>query len=102
MTQQAKMLAAAEAVKSIRTAIADPTRAGERSTAHIDFSRPRRGMWIEMWTNLPGLMRDCSTGAYTHTLLPGWKYTTAEMRTEMLEDLERFALTGEQPKEATR
>ena len=47
-------------------------------------------------------MRDLGTGAYTHVLLPGWQYTDAEMRTEMIEDLERFATTGEQPKVSTR
>ena len=93
---------AAESAKAIRAWIANPLTAGDRTTAHIDMARPRRGLWVEMWTGLPGLMRDCSTGAYTHALLPGWQYTVGEMKTEMIEDLERFAETGEQPKVATR
>ena len=39
---------------------------------------------------------------YVHALLPKWEYTVAEMRTEMLDDLEHLAATGEQPKAATR
>lgn len=102
MKQRQGMLAAADAVKAMRTFLCDPTTAGERSVAHLDLARPRRGVWIEMWSNLPGLMRDCRTGSYTHALLPGWQYTEAEMRTELVEDLALFAATGAQPKEATR
>ena len=69
---------------------------------HVDLARPRRGVWLATWPNLPGLMLDLGKRTYTHELLPGWEYTPAEMRTEMVDDLERFAETGEQPKVATR
>lgn len=42
------------------------------------------------------------TRRYSHVLLPGWEHTPAELRTEMIVDLERFAETGELPKVATR
>lgn len=102
MADALKMLEASAAAEAIRASIADPTQAGERTTAHLLLGRPRRCMWVEMWSKLPGLMRNCGAGTYTHTLLPGWQYTQAEMRTEMLDDLEHFAKTDEQPKEATR
>lgn len=95
--EQARQSAAA-----IRAAIADPTTAGQAGVVHIDMSRPRRGLWFKTWSNLPGLMLDIAARQYTHTLLPGWQYTVREMRTEMLEDLDRFADTGEQPTQATR
>lgn len=66
------------------------------------MARPRRGVWLAMWSNLPGLALDCGRRCYSHSLLPGWEYTIAEMRTEMIDDLEHFARTGEQPKIATR
>lgn len=59
-------------------------------------------MWVTIWSGLPGLMLDAGRRRYSHTLLPGWEYTVAEMRTEMIEDLERLADTGERPKVATR
>jgi hypothetical protein len=93
---------AKQSAMAIRRAIADPTSVGEPSVTHLLMARPRRGMWIKTWSNLPGLMLDAGTRSYTHTLLPGWQYTPREMKTEMVEDLERFADTGEQPKEATR
>jgi hypothetical protein len=55
-----------------------------------------------MWRNLPGLQLDAGRRAYSHTLLPGWEYTPAEMRTEMIDDLERLGATGERPAAATR
>jgi hypothetical protein len=93
---------AKQSATAIRSAIADPTIAGEPAVAHLLLARPRRGVWIKTWSNLPGLMLDVRGRHFTHALLPGWQYTPGEMRTEMLEDLERFAVTGEQPKEATR
>lgn len=93
---------AASAARAIRRAIADPKTAGERSTMHIDMSRPRRGVWLFTWANLPGLTLEAGRHLYSHTLLPGWEYTQAELRTEMLDDLEHFAETGELPKVATR
>ena len=95
-------LDAAKAAAAIRAALADPATAGEPTVAHLDMSRPRRGVWIRIWPNLPGLMLDLGRRTYTHALLPRWEYTVREMRTEMIEDLERFATTGEQPTEATR
>ena len=85
----------------IRTAIINPTWAGEPSVAHLRMSRPRRGVWLKTWSRLPGLVLDLGARTYTHELLPGWQYTPAEMKTEMIEDLEHFAATGEQPKVAT-
>lgn len=87
---------------AIREAIADPTTAGEPTTVHVDYSNPRRGVWLTIWPNLPGLFLNKARRAYTHRLLPGWEYTPREMRTEMVEDLERLAATGERPKVATR
>lgn len=87
---------------AIRASITDPTKAGERSVVHFLMARPRRGVWVATWSNLPGLMLHLDDRTYTHTLLPGWQYTPAEMKTEMLEDLEHFAVTGEQPKTVTR
>lgn len=69
---------------------------------HVDLSRPRRGVWLTMWKNLPGLTFDMGLKAYQHVLLPGWEYTVREMRTEMIEDLDRLADTGERPTKATR
>lgn len=93
---------ARRAAAAIRAALADPDSAGEPSIVHIDLARPRRGVWLKTWSNLPGLMLDTGRRSYTHTLLPKWEYTPAEMRSEMIDDLEHFAETGEQPKAATR
>lgn len=89
------------AALAIRAAIANRSNAGERSVAHIDMSRPRRGVWLVTWANLPGLCLDAGRRVYSHVLLPGWEYTVAEMKSELIEDLDHFALTGEQPKVAT-
>lgn len=94
--------AAACAASALRAAIADPATAGTPIIAHILLARPRRGMWMKTWSNLPGLMRDIGAGVYSHALLPGWGYTTREMKGEMIEDLERLAATGERPTTATR
>lgn len=94
--------AAQEAARAIRASIKDPTSAGERRVAHILLSRPRRGLWMATWENLPGLTFDAGRRTYSHALLPTWEYTIAEMKTEMLDDLDKLAATGEQPKEATR
>lgn len=67
----------------------------------MHLARPRRGIWLVTWENLPGLMFDAGRRMYSHVLLPRWEYSVAEMRTEMLDDLDHFALTGEQPKTAT-
>lgn len=90
------------AARAIRGALADPASAGEPSAAHLLLARPRRGVWVRMWANLPGLTMNMTRKVYSHVLLPGWEYTVAEFRTEMIADLERFAETGEQPKVATR
>jgi hypothetical protein len=87
---------ARKAADAIRAVLANPSSAGEKTTAHFLLGRPRRGEWWTTWANLPGLTR--VRGSYRHSLLPGWEYTEAEMRTEMVDDLEHFAETGEQPK----
>ena len=92
--------AAAAAAVALREALADPTKAGKRMSVHVDLARPRRGMWILTWTNLPGFTR--TRDAYTHALLPGWEYTGREVKGEMIADLEHLAATGERPTEATR
>lgn len=93
--------AAARSAAAIRLAIADPAAAGERVTAHLLLARPRRGLWLRTWSNLPGLTFHVTAGGYTHDLLPGWQYTGREVRTEMIADLEHLAATGERPTEAT-
>lgn len=97
-----KRAQAATAVSAIRAWLADSTKGGERGVIHVDFGRPRRGVWFETWSNLPGLMHDLASNAWLHALLPGWQYTAAEMRTEMIDDLAHFAATGEQPTQPTR
>ena len=92
------------AAAALRAAIADASTMGEQSTMHVDRSRPRRGEWWTTWSNLPGLARIIGAGAvsYRHELLPGWEYTRAEIRAEMIPDLEALAERGERPTEATR
>lgn len=92
--------AAAAAAIALRAALADPATAGKRLQAHVLMARPRRGMWILTWENLPGFTR--TRDSYTHALLPGWEYTGREVKGEMIADLEHLAATGERPKEATR
>lgn len=99
-TEQERAEAAAAAV-ALRRAIADPSTMGERSVAHIDLARPRRGEWWETWSNLPGFTR-INGHRFTHRLLPGWEYVRAEIRDEMIPDLEALAERGVQPTEATR
>lgn len=99
---QAEREKARASATAIRRAIADPATAGERGVVHIDLSRPRRGLWLTTWKGLPGLLFDAGRNSYMHTLLPGWEYTVREMRTEMIEDLERLAETGERPTTVTR
>lgn len=74
---------------------------GERTVAHVDLSRPRRGEWWETWANLPGFFR-INRDRYIHTLLPGWEYNRSEIRSEMIPDLEALASRGVRPTEATR
>jgi hypothetical protein len=93
---------AREAAAAIRAALDDPARVGAPTVAHLLMARPRRGVWLKTWESLPGLTLNLGTHAYQHALLPGWQYSAGEMKTEMLDDLERFAATGEQPKAATR
>lgn len=90
------------AANAIHAALLDPRTAGERGVIHVDMCRPRRGVWLRTWTNIPGLMLDLGTKTYTHTLLPGWTYVASELRSEMIPDLEDFAATGRQPTKATR
>lgn len=94
--------AACLSAAAIRAALANPASAGERTVVHLDLARPRRGVWLVTWPNLPGLTLDAGKRSYSHLLLPGWEYTPAELRSEMIDDLEHLAATGEQPKIATR
>lgn len=96
---EAERGAAAIAALALRAAIADPDARGERATAHIDYSRPRRAEWIHTWANLPGLT--CVNGAYLHDLLPGWQYTAEELERELIPDLEALAERGVRPTVAT-
>jgi hypothetical protein len=93
---------AAAAAAALRASLADPAAAGKRMVAHFLLARPRRGLWLATWHNLPGLSCDLGRKAYAHALLPGWEYTVRELRTELIEDLERLAEHGERPTEATR
>lgn len=102
MSNSAERTGAPTAVVAIRLALREPESAGERCVMHVDMARPRRGVWLATWPNLPGLILDLGRRTYTHTLLPGWEYNVQEMRTEMLEDLDKLATTGELPKVATR
>ncbi|GJD60227.1 hypothetical protein [Methylobacterium frigidaeris] len=91
--------AAARAARTLHAVIADHTRLGERNVMHIDMTRPRRGVWIERWSGVPGLCR--VNGQYQHDLLPGWSYARAEIKAEMIPDLEALAERGELPMVAT-
>ncbi|MBY0256178.1 zinc-finger-containing protein [Methylobacterium sp.] len=91
--------AAAISARAISAAFGDDAAMGERSTLHIDYSRPRRAEWICTWANLPGFSR--VNGAYLHDLLPGWQYAAHEVRLEMIPDLEALAERGVRPTVAT-
>lgn len=95
-------LEAGESAEAIRASIADPAAAGGRRAVHVDLSRPRRGVWIVTWERVPGLSLDRGAREYSHALLPGWTYSPRELRTEMLDDLDRLADDGGRPTEATR
>lgn len=95
--------AAARAARALRAAIADPSTMGERAVLHIDLVHPRRGEWHETWANLPGFVRvNGRNGRYSHACLPGWEYLRAEVRSEMIPDLEVLAERGVRPTAATR
>lgn len=98
-TDEDRALARA-AVSALRAAIADPTMMGDKIVCHIDLSRPRRGVWVTTWANLPGF--SLTNGAFRHTLLPGWEYQRWEVRSEMIPDLEALAIHGVRPTKATR
>lgn len=93
---------ARQAATAIREWLQDPGKGGSITTIHVLLGRPRRGMWLRTWSSLPGFMQELKSQEFTHTLLPGWAYTPAEMKTEMIDDLDRFAVTGLLPKSATR
>ena len=90
---------AAIAARALRAAIADSSTMGEPQCLHIDYSRPRRGEWITTWANLPGFSR--VDGSYRHASLPGWEYARAEVRAELIPDLEALAERGVRPTQAT-
>ena len=89
------------AAVSLRAAIADPSTMGERSVAHIDLARPRRGECWTTWKNLPGFT-SVNGQRFTHALLPGWEYARSEIEAEMIPDLQALAERGERPAGATR
>lgn len=91
---------AARAARRLRDAWGNPEKMGAPRVVHLDLSRPRRALWITTWANLPGFRKE--NGQFAHDLLPGWGYTAAEVRSEMIPDLDRLAETGERPTEATR
>lgn len=91
---------AARAARALRAAIADPSTAGAKTVAHVDYSRPRRGEWWETWANLPGFTR-INGHRYVHACLPGWQYARAEIRAELIPELEALAERGVRPTEAT-
>ena len=93
---------AAIAAAALHASIANKAAAGTRSVVHLDMRRPRRAVWLATWSNLPGLTMDIGRKVYTHSLLPGWEYNVREMKTELIEDLERIAMHGERPAQATR
>lgn len=76
------------AAAAMRAAIADPSTMGAKSTGHLDFSRPRRGVWFATWAN-------------THECLPGWEYARREIKSELIPDLDALAEHGIRPTEAT-
>lgn len=98
-TDHERDLARAAAL-ALRAAIADPATMGEIQSTHVYYTT-RHGEWVDTWSNLPGFVR-ASGPVYRHVLLPGWQYTRAEIRTEMIPDLEALAERGERPTEATR
>lgn len=89
------------AAASLRAAIADPSTMGERTVAHVDLARPRRGEWWATWKNLPGFW-SINGQRFHHDLLPGWKYERFEIKAEMIPDLEALAERGERPVEEIR
>lgn len=91
---------ARQAAAALRAAIADPTTMGERTVMFVDYGSPRRGECLTMWANLPGFIRH-SGSVYSHTCLPGWQYTRAEIKTELIPDLEALAERGQRPTQVT-
>jgi hypothetical protein len=91
---------AAVAARQLRECWPDPVRMGDRTSAHLLLSHPRRSTWLTTWANLPGF--SCMLGGYQHRLLPGWQYSAEEVGTEMIPDLELLAARGVRPVEATR
>ena len=90
------------AAAALRAAIADPATMGAKAVMHLDLARPRRGECWESWANLPGFFRVSGPrGHYWHECLPGWTYTRAEIRAEMIPDLEALAQHGVRPTQAT-
>jgi hypothetical protein len=85
----------------LRYFIANPDACGKATIAHIDMTRPRRGLWLKTWATLPGFSLIVGDG-YQHRLLPGWVYLDTELADEMLPDLEALAERGVRPTEATR
>jgi hypothetical protein len=87
------------AAAQLRAALADRSKLGEKTVAHVDLTNPRRGEWWTTYSGLPGFTK--VNGAYRHALLPGWQYTWPEVKAEMLPDLMALAERGVRPTEAT-
>jgi hypothetical protein len=97
---EADRAAARVSAAQIRAALLDPEQAGKRIVALVTMARPRRAVRITTWSGLAGVTR---WGAdFMHDLLPGWACTPAEFKTEMLDDLDRLAETGERPTAPSR
>jgi hypothetical protein len=91
--------AAARSARALRGVTERSEALGEPSVMHVDYSRQRRSEWIMTWANLPGFRR--VNGHFQHDLLPGWQYTRAEVRSELIPDLEALAERGVRPTEIT-
>lgn len=96
MQERATAGAAAQALLRV---IRYPSTLGQKTVAHIDLARPRRGEWHETWAGLPGFRR--VNGKYRHDCLPGWVYARHQIKTEMIPDLVALAERGVRPTEET-
>lgn len=90
---------AADAALRLQAALDNPDLLGEMTAIHVYYGKGR-GEWLKNWTGVPGF--SYGSGGFRHALLPGWTYTKDELRTEMIPDLQKLALTGERPTVATR
>ena len=92
---------AGKAALALRAVLHNPALRGTRAVMHVDLARPRRGVWYETWSGLPGFVR-IDGRSYRHDLLPGWEYARDEIVSEMIPDLETLAERGVRPSVPTR